>query len=95
MLEDVPKNYEDIKDRAGSAKWKNAIQYEIDSLSKNKIWTLLEKHEGAKVITCKWVFWLKKNADGEIQKYIARLVAKGFMQKKGFDHKETYAPVQD
>ena len=42
---------------------------------------------------CKWVLRIKKNAAGEVEKYKARLVARGFMQIYGIDFYETYAPV--
>ena len=39
------------------------------------------------------VFRIKKNSAGEIEKYKARLVARGFTQIYGIDYYETYAPV--
>lgn len=46
-----------------------------------------------KAIGCKWVFKLKENPDGTINKHKARLVAKGFLQQYGFDFTETFSPV--
>lgn len=46
------------------------------------------------VVTAKVVFDLKYNHDtGQIQKYKARLVARGFSQTKGVNFSETYAPT--
>ena len=45
------------------------------------------------VISCKWVFKIKKNAAGEINKYKACLIVRGFTQQYGIDYDETYAPV--
>lgn len=69
------------------------IQAEYESLTKSQTWTVCELPEQRKAITNKWVFKLKRKADGQVDKYKARLVARGFTQKFGFDYTETYAPV--
>lgn len=69
------------------------MQQEINSLHKHDVWTLTELPEGRKVIGSKWVFKVKHNADGSVEKHKARLVAQGFSQKHGVDYDETFSPV--
>ncbi|MCP4341995.1 MAG: hypothetical protein GY799_24700, partial [Desulfobulbaceae bacterium] len=44
-------------------------------------------------VTCKWTYKLKKDAEGKVQRYKARLVARGFSQTPGTDFSEIYSPV--
>ena len=48
---------------------------------------------GQHAIGTKWVFMIKRKADGSIEKYKARLVAKGFKQKYGINYTETFSLV--
>lgn len=73
--------------------WKSAMQHEFSSLMSNQTWTLEDLPAGAKAIPCKWVFKRKMTEDGNVDRYRARLVAKGFAQRHGCDYDETYAPV--
>ena len=86
----MPSHYKEAK---GSAKWRQACKEEIDSINKNKTWSLIDKPSETKVIGLKWIFKIKKNVDGTINKYKARLVAKGYVQESGIDFDEVFAPV--
>lgn len=66
---------------------------EYSSLIKNGTWSLCNLPRDRRTISCKWVFRLKHRTNGEIDKYKARLVARGFTQKRGFDYNETYSPT--
>jgi len=73
--------------------WKLAMDVEFDALLKNKTWHLVPPQQGRNVIDCKWVYKVKKKADGSIDRYKARLVAKGFKQHYGIDYEDTFSPV--
>ena len=53
----------------------------------------MEFPEGCKRVGCKWVFKIKHDFQGNIKRYKAQLVAKGFTQKDGINYKETFSPV--
>lgn len=82
-----------VKQALSSPHWKSAIQQEFDALIANQTWTLVQLPPGCSVVGCKWVFRIKENPDGSINKYKTHLVAKGFNQQFGCDYSETFAPV--
>ena len=59
----------------------------------HKTWDLVKAPEGRNIIDSKWVFKVKTNADGTIERHKARLVARGFNQTAGVDFKENFSPV--
>ena len=89
-LNDEPVSFAEAKK---SKKWTRACEDEIESIIKNDTWELVDLPYGAKAIGLKWVFKLKRNADGTINKFKARLVAKGYVQQYGVDFDEVFAPV--
>jgi len=75
------------------AKWRTAMNEEFDALLKNGTWSLVSPSQNMNIVGCKWVFKIKRKANGTIERYKARLVAKGFHQQPGIDFAETYSPV--
>jgi hypothetical protein len=69
------------------------MEKEMKSLKDNEVWELVELPEGRKAVGSKWVYKVKTDADGSIERYKARLVAQGFSQKYGTDYDETFCPV--
>lgn len=91
--EDDPKFYQEAVSGPDADHWKAAMQAELDQLHEMGTWDLVERPAERSVIGCKWVFRIKRDSEGRIVKYKARLVAQGFSQKEGIDYFETYAPV--
>ncbi|KAJ4807357.1 polyprotein [Rhynchospora pubera] len=90
MLVADPLSFEEAVDKE---EWNNAMREEIAAIERNETWNLVSLPEGKNAIGVKWLYKTKLGPDGEIVKYKARLVVKGYTQKHGVDFDETFAPV--
>lgn len=81
--------YEAMKDE----KWEDVMQAEIQALEKNGTWTLMNLPAGKKVIGNKWMYKTEHKADGNVERYKARLVVLRNNQREGIYYSETFAPV--
>ncbi|KAL4279271.1 hypothetical protein GQ457_03G009530 [Hibiscus cannabinus] len=73
--------------------WKNAMNDEIVALENNKTWDLVPLPPGKQTIGCKWVYKTKLKSDGSLERYKARLMAKGYSQQPGVDFLNTFSLV--
>jgi len=71
----VPTN---IQHALENPKWKEAVLEEMKALVDNQTWDIVEPPKDKKILDCKWIFTVKYNVDGKIDRYKARLVAQGF-----------------
>ena len=78
---------------AGEEVWMRAMREEMLAIDRNDTWELEIPTPNCRPIGLKWIFKLKKNPQGVIIKYKARLVVKGYSQRKGLDYDEIYAPM--
>lgn len=63
------------------------------ALEENDTWTLVPLPSGKHVIGCKWVYKIKHNSNGSIERYKARLVVKGFNQKERIEYTDRFSPA--
>jgi len=73
--------------------WKAAADEEYAALLRNNTWEIVKLPPGKKPIGSRWVWLIKRRADGTIDRFKARLVAQGFSQKPGLDYVEVFAPT--
>jgi hypothetical protein len=90
----IPQSYEEaVNDSKYGPEWRKAIHLEIQNLIRFGTWQFVKRPPGRAVVTCKWVFDVKYGSDGRIERFKARLVARGFSQKEGLDFEETFSHV--
>lgn len=77
-LLNAPCGYDEAMSSNENKKWKSAMRAEYDSLAKNGTWTLVPMPPGYKSTGAKWMYLYKTDKEGEIQRYKAHYVAKGF-----------------
>ncbi|KAL6190887.1 hypothetical protein ACLB2K_037281 [Fragaria x ananassa] len=91
-----PRSVAECQNGADWPKWKDAIQVELDSLTKRQVFGLVVLTPlSVKPIGHKWVFVRKRNEKNEVLRYKVRLVAQGFSQRPEIDYEETYSLIMD
>ena len=90
---DDPTTYEEALLDKDSSRWLEAMKAKMDSIYANQVWSLVDPPKGVIPIGCKWILKRKIGADGKVETYKTRLVAKGFRQREGIDYEETFSPI--
>lgn len=90
--EGEPNTFQEVLESEDRENWIEATKKEIENLYENDTFEFVEK-KNQSIVSSKWVYKLKKKPNGEIDKYKARLVARGFSQTQGVDFYETFAPT--
>ncbi|KAL1214938.1 Retrovirus-related Pol polyprotein from transposon RE1 [Cardamine amara subsp. amara] len=86
----IPQSYEEAK---RSREWLGAVDDEVGAMERNRTWDEADLPLGKKAVSSRWLFTIKYLSNGDIERYKARLVARGFTQTYGDDFTETFAPV--
>ena len=91
-----PLTYKAAMTSLDSDKWQQAIIAEYQSIVDAGVWQVYDRKDlpkERKAINSRWVFTVKLNSDGFVERYKARLVVKGYSQVAGIDYEEIFAPV--
>ncbi len=88
-----PKTLREALASTNKDEWMKACLTELDDLKRNGTYRLEPLPPGYRALDGKWVFKTKKDANGDITRFKARWVVKGFLQKEGVDFFETFAAV--
>lgn len=96
QINDDPQTFSEATSRRDKREWLKAIEEELESMNKNKVWTLVPRSEPLEnhkqIISSTWVFKRKLEGSGAIR-HKARLVARGFQDNNYYEMSEIYAPV--
>ena len=71
--------------------WVDAMVEEYESIVRNCVWDVVPRLENKLVVSSRWLYKVKKAADGSVEKHKARFVACGFSQVEGIDYDETFS----
>ena len=76
-----------------STQWRETMESEYNSLLKNDTWELVPPPDDKNPVGSRWVFKVKCDEEGTVDRFKARLVAQGYAQVKGIDYDEVFSPV--
>jgi transposase InsO family protein len=89
----APNTIEEALARPDAKEWIAAMNEEVAALLSKNTYTLEKLPPGMKALGVRFVFTIKRDANGNIERYKARLVVKGYLQREGVDFNEVFAPV--
>jgi hypothetical protein len=93
ILYEEPQTYDQSLASPQAQEWRGARRREKDSLRKRKVMGLHQIPPGAKLLRSKYVYKIKRDAEGKVKQFKARLVILGCQQQKGVEVEQTFAPV--
>ncbi len=88
-----PRSWKEAHKTPQWPQWRAAMEEEHLSLLQNNTWDIVALPVGKHALTGKWVYKVKQGSNGEVLRYKARWVVRGFLQMAGIDYRETFAAV--
>ena len=95
LNETIEMSYEQATNGSNAKQWTIAVKEHLGSHEENGTWDLVPMGNRSKkeLVTNKYVFVKKKDKQGNVKRWKARMVARGFSQIKGLNYKETFSPT--
>ncbi|KAH9142844.1 hypothetical protein AeRB84_013111 [Aphanomyces euteiches] len=90
-----PKTPKEAPSGPNTDKWREAMQLVIASLIGNGTWELVDRPPNTNIVSYKWVFKVKYDSEGEVEKFKARLAGRGFSQRYAALVNETAPPLPE
>uniref|UniRef100_A0A2N9IVG7 Reverse transcriptase Ty1/copia-type domain-containing protein n=1 Tax=Fagus sylvatica TaxID=28930 RepID=A0A2N9IVG7_FAGSY len=90
---DEPASFSEALHSPNRDEWKIAMQEEMNSMDKNNVWELVDLPPRRNTIRNKWVLKVKRKANGSIDRYKARFMAKDYTQREAIDYEDTFSPM--
>jgi len=91
-----PQSYKEAMASLDMDAWQHAMMEEHQAIMDAGVWEVFEMKDlpvGRKLVGSRWVYKVKRNSDGSVERYKAWIVAKGYSQVEGLDSDKTFAPV--
>ena len=91
--EEKPKNVNEALSGPKAKEWIKVMKEKMDSINANQVCDLIDLLSRRRSIGNKWILKIKHKADGSIEQYKARLVAKCYTQEEKIDYEDTFSPL--
>jgi histone deacetylase 1/2 len=82
----------DLKIVLAETNWRGGMNEEYDALIE-KTWRLVAPRHCMNMVDCRWIYKIKRKADGSIDIYKAKLVSQGFKLRYAIDYEVTFSNV--
>ena len=88
-----PQTFKEAMLSPAKARWEEAMGDEVETMRQRDVYDAVPLPDNVKVLGTRWVFKTKRDTDGEVVRYRARLVVQGNRQRFGVDYDEVFSPV--